>query len=408
MRLSKLFTILRSDPHKWRSYVRSLARSFHYGNIDYHMLRGFSFPPLSVCFILTEKCNLKCKMCDIGRRNAGGCAEGSHLVSSLHEGTEWMGLDNWVSVSRELAGFRPRPLILLTGTEPLLYDELLPLFAEITACGLPAHITTNGTLLPRIGPGLVSRCRKSADVSITVSIDDIGEAHDEIRGVPGTFSRAVDGIRTTAAAREERGLAFPSIHVTCTLSQYNYTNIDSFVQWFVDQNVPIDSITFNHLWFKNSEIVDAHNSHAPAQYRIRSENIDGIAIREIDAPLIVERIHALRKKYALPIHQMPELTLQEAKLYYSSPCTPVFYDRCTAPWRNVSITPHGNVILSPLCFFAPAGNVLTESFKALWNGKSLRHLRRHLKKAHMYPGCSRCCMLFGSKPSYYKAKQRLM
>jgi uncharacterized C2H2 Zn-finger protein len=39
-----------------------------------------------------------------------------------------------------------------------------------------------------------------------------------------------------------------------------------------------------------------------------------------------------------------------------------------------------------------------------WNGEPFKKLRMELKDAKAFPACARCCMLFGSKPKYYKIK----
>ena len=90
-----------------------------------------------------------------------------------------------------------------------------------------------------------------------------------------------------------------------------------------------------------------------------------------------------------------------------NPLRPVFYNKCLAPWRNVAINPRGEVMISPLCFAGSLGNIKTDSFSRLWNGTAFRQFRRKLKKVGMYPACSRCCMLFDSKPKYYKIGQNL-
>ena len=90
---------------------RKLIHAFNFFNLDYQFaLAGYSFPPKSVCLILTEKCNLKCAMCDIGQRNAEP-AQGktSPLVKSISNGDEEMSLDNWRTLFMICHGFSPNP-----------------------------------------------------------------------------------------------------------------------------------------------------------------------------------------------------------------------------------------------------------------------------------------------------------
>ena len=96
-----------------------LLHGFNFFNADYHFGRGCSLPPKSVCLILSRACNLKCRMCDIGRANAGELSgEESPLVSSMHNGPDPMQLEDWITLVDQLAEFTPKPLLLLTGAEP--------------------------------------------------------------------------------------------------------------------------------------------------------------------------------------------------------------------------------------------------------------------------------------------------
>ena len=83
----------------------------------------------------------------------------------------------------------------------------------------------------------------------------------------------------------------------------------------------------------------------------------------------------------------------------------VFYNKCLAPLINVAITPRGEVIISPMCFDYPLGNVKKDSFSYIWNDTPLKTFRKKLKKVGAYPACVRCCLLFDSKPKYYKLKE---
>lgn len=395
-------------PNHIPSFYNKIIHAFDYFDIDYRFLRGYSFPPKSVCLILSEKCNLRCRMCDIGQANVHPSADTfSPLVNAMTKGEERMTLQDWLMLVEDLSKFSPRPLVLLTGTEPLLYPDVFTVIEAIAAKKIPLHITTNGTLLSRYAGKIVALSQSPYDVDITVSIDDIGEAHDNIRGVRGTFQKAIDGIVQVVKAREEMKKDFPSINITCTVSNYNYKKLESFVEWFVQKKLPIESITFNHLWFKDTSIVESHNRKYGKTLPVTKENMADIDISAIDMESVNRQLLNLankRPRVPFRVHQQPDLSLEEARVYYKVPCRFIFYNRCTAPWRNVAVTPKGNIILSPMCFFPSVGNVKKEPLAVSWNGKAFRKLRSQLKNLKPYPACSRCCMLFGSKPKYAKMK----
>jgi MoaA/NifB/PqqE/SkfB family radical SAM enzyme len=390
---------------------RKIIHAFDFFGIDYHLFAGYSFPPKSLCLVLTDKCNLKCSMCDIGQGNAHTeQASQSSLIASIQGGKEQTSTEEWLSIIDDLARFVPKPLILLTGAEPFLYPEIMRIVEKIISRGFSLHITTNGTLLAKHASHLVTLCKTARDVDITVSLDDIGESHDAIRGVKGTFQRAIDGIRQVAKTREIENQAFPLINITCTISNHNYKNLASFTEWFIKENVPIESITFNHLWFKDTTLVRAHNRQYGQTLPASEMNVRDIDIRAIDMERVCAQIRQIIRRCAqthIRIHQEPDLSRDEGLIYYSDPCRFVFSSRCTAPWRNVTITPKGNVILSPLCFLPAIDTIKKKSFSTIWNGVSFKKIRQQLRGVKAYPACTRCCMLFSSRPKYYKIKSWL-
>ena len=393
----------------WPGYFRKFVRSLDFFNIDYRFFYGYSFPPQSVCLILSEKCNLRCRMCDIGYKNAHSGEAGSQLVQSITSGPDKMNLQDWFRLIDDLARFTPKPLVLLTGTEPFLYLHIREVIEHIAAAGLRLHITTNGTLLEAHAPWLASAFQTSSALDITVSLDGLEDVHDAIRGVPGTFVHAIRGIEAFAKFSKELCGQPAPVNITCTVSDCNCRGLEVFVDWIVEQELPVASITFNHLWFKDAGIVRRHNEQCGKMFPVAEENIRGFDIRDIDMLAAFEQIQSVRRRHRgkLRIHQMPELSRKEASAYYSDPCRFVFYDRCTALWRNVAVTPKGKVIVSPLCFLPPLGNAKDEPFSKLWNGSHARSLRHKLKQTKAFPACARCCMLFGSKPKYYKLKDWL-
>jgi len=387
--------------------LRKFIHSFEYADIDYRFFNGISFPPKSVCFILSEKCNLRCRMCDIGR--AGG-KEASGLVQAISSGPETMELENWRAVIGDLAKFVPRPLILLTGTEPFVSPLVDGVIASAVAAALPLHITTNGVLLEQHAERIAELCTTPFAVDITVSLDGPPEVHDYIRGVPGVYEKAVRGIQAVAAARKKLGRRFPRVGITCTVSNHNSAHLESFVAGLAELNLPVDAITFNHLWFKDEQIASEHNRRHGDQFPVAQDNSSGIDFSSINMPGVRDQLSRIRRRFGdrYRIHQFPDLSQPEAESYYGATKKFVFYDHCTAPWRNVAVTPHGRVILSPLCFFGDIGNVRKETFHEIWNGSRIRELRKMLRKEKAFPACSRCCMLFGSRPKFYKLKDWLL
>jgi MoaA/NifB/PqqE/SkfB family radical SAM enzyme len=124
---------------------------------------------------INRTCNLRCETCDWWK------AEDYHPEREL--------------TTDQLAGiFRRAARAGITdyavyGGESLLRTDLDRVLAEASAAGLATNICTNGVLLE-------DRARELAPniVYCILSVDGVGEVHDRIRGVPGTFAKLVRGV----------------------------------------------------------------------------------------------------------------------------------------------------------------------------------------------------------------------
>ncbi len=406
--LKSVQTVL-MNPAYLTTLRRRASREFRFFDFDYRFLDGYSFAPKSICLILTEACNLQCRMCDIGQRNARqqGAAF-SPLTTAIAGGDEDMTLGDWKRLLDDIAHMNGHPLVLLTGTEPFLYHGIMELLEYGLSCGINYHITTNGTLLQRYADQLVALCTKPDALRITISLDGIGDVHDGIRGVKGTFDRAIEGLQALNARKEQENQAGPDVTINYTISNYNQTHIREFIDWFHHHDHHVRGINFSHLWFKDASIAETHNKRFADHFPVQEENTGAVDLDTIDIKQVREQLAASRNgglRLPFYIAESPPLTEMEAGIYYQRPTEVVFYDKCLAPWRNIAINPHGEVIISPLCFAGTMGNVKKSSFSRIWNGNSFRRFRRKLQNVGMYPACSRCCMLFDSKPKYYKIRQ---
>jgi MoaA/NifB/PqqE/SkfB family radical SAM enzyme len=348
-------------------------------------------------------------MCDIGQRNERqeGAAF-SPLTDAIASGDEDMNPSDWKRLLDEIAGMNGRPLVLLTGTEPFLYPRIVDLLEHGLSKGINFHITTNGTLLQRCADQLVALCSKPDALRITISLDGIGDVHDTIRGVKGTFDRAIEGLHALDTRKRQDKQSWPEVTINYTISNHNHTHIRDFIDWFQHNDYAVHGINFSHLWFKDTSIVEKHNKRFADEFPVQAENTGAVDLAAIDMNRVRDQLAAGRNEGRhLPFYiaESPPLTEREAGMYYQRPTQVVFYDKCLAPWRNVAINPRGDVIISPLCFAGSLGNVKSSTFRDIWNGDSFRRFRRRLRKIGMYPACSRCCMLFDSKPKYYKIRQ---
>lgn len=112
---------------------------------------------------LTNRCNLKCKMCFLPEMKRPKQDMDFELYKRIIDSTRnlrYVSLSNW--------------------GEPLLYPNLIEAIQYAVDKGIKVNVTTNGTLL---GDAFIVNFLRSKLSSLQVSIDGIGEDYERIRGV---------------------------------------------------------------------------------------------------------------------------------------------------------------------------------------------------------------------------------
>ncbi len=140
-------------------------------------------PPRLVSWNVTGRCHLACPHCYL---DASGRSDEGDLSTEEAFG---------VVDSLSAAG---RPLLILSGGEPLLRTDLEAIAARASAAGLGVALGTSGTLLT---PERARRLRASGVTAAAISLDSTDpETHDAFRGATGAFAGAVVGMRACREA----------------------------------------------------------------------------------------------------------------------------------------------------------------------------------------------------------------
>ncbi len=155
--------------------------------------------PVDAVVAVTYRCDSRCNMCNIWQ---------------LPPGDE-LPPDEFRRLPRTLRD------INITGGEPFLRDDLVEIVRVLDAhCDHPRIvISTNGFERRRIAhaaPGLLAIGR---NVGIAVSLDGIGEKHDEIRGIPGGFDKVVETLK------QLRTIGYRNVRVAFTAQRANVKHL---------------------------------------------------------------------------------------------------------------------------------------------------------------------------------------
>jgi heme b synthase len=152
-----------------------------------------------VAWETTRRCNLSCKHCRAG-------AEDHPYENELDTQASFRLLEQIKEVGD--------PIIILTGGEPLLREDIFDIAAHGTKLGLRMVMAPNGTLITR---ETAKKMKDTGIKRISVSLDgSTPETHDAFRGLEHAFEDAIRGIKIA----REAGIEF-QINTTITK-----TNLD--------------------------------------------------------------------------------------------------------------------------------------------------------------------------------------
>lgn len=156
-----------------RSQIKLIGRIPLYWSYWY-----FNFPkplPFNYTFLISTKCNSRCKTCNIWKENLKdlNLAEWKKIFQSLDNSPFW---------------------VTVSGGEPFLQPHLYKMVILLDKICHPAiiNIPTNSLLVDKIEDQVKKILKKvKAQLVINLSLDGIGEEHDRIRGIRGNFKKVM-------------------------------------------------------------------------------------------------------------------------------------------------------------------------------------------------------------------------
>jgi len=259
------------------------------------------------------------------------------------------------------------PVVLFSGGEPLLREDLFELLSEAQQLGLRTVLSTNGTLidlatarqLARVGVGYVG-----------ISVDGDEEFHDKFRQMRGGFKAAVAGIENCKKAGIKTGLRF-------TITKVNADQVP--VAFDIAASNSIRRICFYHLIRSgraeelNSQILTPEQTRQSIDTII--EQTDNFAKKGLIDEVLTVGNHCDGPYLLLKMQKEKKQSFQKArqlllasggnktgeKIICISWNGSVYPDQF---WRNYSV-----------------GNVKDKSFKAIWENSNEPVLKKLRNKA---------------------------
>jgi putative heme d1 biosynthesis radical SAM protein NirJ2 len=279
---------------------------------------------------ITKACNLKCEHCyrDAGQpqKDELTLEEGKKLLFDLKE-----------------LGFR---IIIFSGGEPLLREELYEWIKYANSLGLISVIGTNGTM---IDLKTAQRLKDAGLKRAGISLDSVNkEKHDRFRCVQGCWEKSIQGMKNC----KQVGLEF-QVHTTVTTKNISEVlEITDFAQEL--------GAAAHHIFFL-----------VPTG---RGKDIDDVIPMPEEYEQLLSQI--LDKQKNVDIELKPVCAPQFMRIAVEKKIKTRFSKGCLSGVSYACILPNGDVHPCP---YMPIhlGNVRKEGFKKIWQeNKVLKDLRK--------------------------------
>jgi Fe-coproporphyrin III synthase len=327
-----------------------------------HLLQFSEDKKPIVVWNCTRACNLRCAHC----YSRSDCRAHDRELST----------DEGYRLLDALAAFGV-PVVLFSGGEPMLRDDLPDLIRHARAAGMRAVISTNGTLITPEKAALL----KELDLSyVGVSLDGTEGVNDAFRGVEGAYARALAGIRACKAAGLKVGLRF-------TVNRRNVDEIPAMFRLIGEEGIP--RVCFYHLVYtgRGSALVAESLDHDRTRQAV-DEIIDlTAALHRAGNPvevLTVDNHCDGPYLYLRLLREDPERAAEVLRL--------LEFNEGNSSGRGIAcVSWDGAVHPDQFWRHLTLGNVRERDFGAIWTDRDNELLMKiKNKKEHVTGRCARC------------------
>ncbi len=327
-----------------------------------HLLQFSSDKKPVVVWNMGQRCNLKCIHCYSQSRDIEYPGE--------------LATEDAKAMLDDLANYGA-PVILFSGGEPLMREDLLELAHHAKSKGLRAVISTNGTLITREK----AKELKSVGLSyVGVSLDGMKETNDRFRAVEGAFDMAIQGIRNCRAEGIKVGLRF-------TINKGNAQDIPDIFELIYNEGIP--RVCFYHLVYagRGSKLIKEDLNHEETRRVVdlimdktkemhdRGHKLEVLTVdNHADGPYLYLRMKGENPKRAAEVYELLQMNEGNSS---GKGLACISWDGAVHPdqfWRHIIL-----------------GNVKDRPFSEIWDDISNPLMARLKdKKPHLKGRCAEC------------------
>jgi MoaA/NifB/PqqE/SkfB family radical SAM enzyme len=329
--------------------------------LAYHVVRSNLSEltyPYRLTFAVTNRCQSQCIMCNIWKKPV----ENELTLKEIEKIFSRYNRFSWVS---------------LTGGEPFMRYDLVEIVKVIDRNNPELYLlnlTTNGYLTDIIVTAIQEILEHTSiqRIMISVSLDGPRELHDRIRGLPGSWERAI------ATFRQLRELRFGklSVYLGFTLQE---ANLDAFDATVAAARQELGNLSTNEIHVNIAQ-VSGHYYSNNAFYGIPEPDAAG---------RVLSRISKARKQRIFdPVTILEHRYQKLARIYLQTGVVPL---ACQSAAVSCFIDPTGEVYPC-INFTAPIGSLRENCYdlETIWRSGSRALIRKAVRNGSC-PGCWTPC-----------------
>ncbi len=315
----------------------------------YQLFRKFGFPklyPLNLTVSVTNRCNSRCRTCFVYQKEVSEFTleEFEKIFQSIGSSLYWL---------------------TLSGGEPFLRKDIVDICGSAYENCRPRilNVATNGILSEFIASSVDQIVKNSpkAEIIINLSLDEIGEKHDQIRNVKGNFDKAVETLKRLKSLNHSN----LTVGIHTVISRYNVHNFskiyqelsrlnpDSYITEIAEERVELGTV--------GKEIAPSPEEYAKAvdflSGRIKHQDYNGIS--------------TITQAFRLQYYDLVKKILRDNKQILP----------CYAGYISAQIAPDGEVWAC--CIKAESMGNLREvnyDFRRLWFSDKAKKIRRAIRE----------------------------
>jgi radical SAM protein with 4Fe4S-binding SPASM domain len=308
--------------------------------------------PLSVLWDITYRCNLSCPHCLIDR------------TETIRE----MTLDEIDSVFTQLSDMRVFT-INFSGGEPLLRSDFLQIAKKASDYNFGIRLSTNGILL---SDSMLQRLGDCDVFCFQISVDGIGDRHDNFRGMNGAYEKAIDALERAI----EQGFR---TSMSTMITSYNLDQLPELVD--IAASLGVSSFKLN------SFMPVGTGACMKMRYSVPKENIAIMAERLVDKKNQYDGSMDVQISAMFPwLVGSSNRNLQSLN-DNNQDCA----IKCSAGHSNMVLSPDGTVYACPYLTDFPLGNILENTFHKIWHDNDgILGKLRNMTQSDVKGKCSHC------------------